>query len=449
MSRLPLAGVRIVDFTWAWAGPQATLLLGMLGAEIIKIESRARLDHTRLRSLMAGPTLASPDHSVIFAELNVNKLSLTLNLTHAEAAEIIKRLVKISDVVAENMRPGVLDRLGIGYEALRAVKPDIIMLSSSAVGNTGPERTYVGYAPTFAALGGIAHISGPPEGPPSPLSGAIDLRVGTTSAFAILAALYHRARTGQGQYIDLSSTETISAMIGDTFMEYAMNRRSPGRAGNRDRTMAPHNCYPCAEHDRWVTIAVATDDEWRALRTVIADPRLEDERFSDGYGRWLHQDELDQIIGEWTATRSPEEITQSPPGGRRGRHARPQRPLPGGGPPAPRARSHGVGGTPPQRPAADVRAALALLQDAGRHPPAGAAPGPAQPLRPARSPGHVGRGDPAARGRRSRLLAAPPQVGALLAAPTSEPRCNEPRLIHVYTVCVASSGCADASCSEN
>jgi benzylsuccinate CoA-transferase BbsF subunit len=311
VNKLPLAGIRIVDFTWAWAGPQATLLLGMLGAEIIKIESRARLDHTRLRSLMSGPTLASPDHSVIFAELNVNKLSLTLNLTHSESVEIIKRLVKVSDVVAENMRPGVLDRLGLGYEALRAVKPDIIMLSSSAVGNSGPERTYVGYAPTFAAMSGIAHITGPAEGPPTPLSGAIDLRVGTTSAFAILAALYHRARTGQGQYIDLSSTETISAMIGDTFLEYAMNRRSPARAGNRDRIIAPHNCYPCAEDDRWVTIAVATDEEWRALCGVIADPRLEDERFSDGYGRWQHQDELDQIIAEWTVSRSPQEITQT------------------------------------------------------------------------------------------------------------------------------------------
>jgi benzylsuccinate CoA-transferase BbsF subunit len=311
MSRLPLAGVRIVDFTWAWAGPQATLLLGMLGAEIIKIESRARLDHTRLRSLMAGPMLASPDHSVIFADFNVNKLSLTLNLTHAEAVDIVKRLVQISDVVAENMRPGVLTKLGLDYEALRAVKPDIVMLSSSAVGNTGPERTYVGYAPNFAAMSGISHITGPAEGPPTPLSGAIDLRVGTTSAFAILAALYYRARTGRGQYIDLSSTETISAMIGDMFLEYAMNGRSPGRAGNRDRTMAPHNCYPCAEDDRWVTIAVATEEEWRALRGVIADPRLEDERFADGYNRWLNQDELDQIIGEWTATRSPQEITKT------------------------------------------------------------------------------------------------------------------------------------------
>lgn len=311
MNGQPLAGIRIVDFTWAWAGPQATLLLGMLGAEIIRIESRARLDHTRVRSLMSGPTLASPDHSVIFGELNLNKLSVSLNLTKARAVEVVKSLVKLSDVVTENMRPGVLERLGLGYEALRAVKPDIIMLSSSAVGSSGPERTYVGYAPTFAALGGIAHISGQPEGPPTSLSGAIDLRVGTTSAFAVLAALYYRARTGQGQHIDLSSTEAICALIGDTFLEYAMNRRSPGRAGNRDRIMAPHNCYPCAGDDKWVTIAVATDEEWRALCTVIADPRLQDERSSDGYGRWQHQEELDQIIGEWTASRSPQEITQA------------------------------------------------------------------------------------------------------------------------------------------
>jgi len=311
MNRQPLAGIRIVDFTWAWAGPQATLLLGMLGAEIIKVESRARLDHTRLRSLMTGPTLTSPDHSVIFGDLNLNKLSLTLDLTKPTAVEIVKSLVKISDVVAENMRPGVLDRLGLSYEALRVVKPDIIMLSSSAVGSTGRERAYVGYAPTFAALGGITHITGQSEGPPMPLSGAVDLRVGTTSAFAILAALYHHARTGQGQYIDLSSTEAVCAMIGDTFLEYAMNRRSPGRAGNRDRIMAPHNCYPCAGDRKWITIAVATDDEWRALCGVVADPRLNDERFSDGYGRWHHQEELDQIIGEWTASRSPQEITQA------------------------------------------------------------------------------------------------------------------------------------------
>ena len=312
MTQAPLEGVRIVDFTWAWAGPQATVLLGFLGAEVIKVESRRRLDHTRMRSLMAGPTMAGPDHSTIFSDLNFNKLSLTLDLTQPKAAEIVKRLVSISDVVAQNMRPGVMDRLGLGYEDLRAVKPDIIMLSSSAVGATGPERSYVGYAPTFAAMGGIAHITGPADGPPQPLSGAVDLRVGTTSAFAILAALYHRRRTGRGQHIDLSSTEAISALIGHVFMDYAMNRRVPGRAGNHDQAMAPHNCYPCQGERKWVAIAVASDEEWRALCRVVGDGRLaEDPRFADAAGRHRYQEELDRLLGEWTRSRTPAEVTEA------------------------------------------------------------------------------------------------------------------------------------------
>jgi len=309
MTRRPLEGVRILDFTWAWAGPQATLLLSLLGAEVIKVESRRRLDHTRLRSLMTGPTMTSPDHSVIFNDLNIGKLSLTLNLSQPKAVEIAKRVAQISDVVTQNMRPGVMDRLGLGYDDLKAVKPDIIMLSSSAVGATGPERTYAGYAPTFAAMGGHAYITGHADGPPMPLSGAVDLRVGTTSAFAILAALYFRARTGKGQHIDLSSTEAVSALIGHTFMDYSMNGRVQTRAGNRDHTMAPHNSYPCLGENKWVTIAVAREDEWDALRRVAGDSRLEDERFADSVSRWQNQEDLDQIIGEWTSSRTQEEVT--------------------------------------------------------------------------------------------------------------------------------------------
>jgi benzylsuccinate CoA-transferase BbsF subunit len=312
MTQAPLEGIRIVDFTWAWAGPQATLLLGFLGAEVIKVESRRRLDHTRMRSLMAGPTMTGPDQSAIFSDLNSNKLSLSLDLTQPKAVEIIKRLVRISDVVAQNMRPGVMDRLGMGYEDLRAVKPDIIMLSSSAVGATGPERSYVGYAPTFAAMGGISHISGRADGSPQPLSGAVDLRVGTTSAFAVLAALYHRRRTGRGQHIDLSSTEAVSALIGHVFMDYTMNRRVPGRDGNHDQTMAPHNCYPCQGEKKWVAIAVASDEEWRALCRVVGDGRLaQDRRFADAAGRLRHQEELDRLLGEWTQSRSPAEVTEA------------------------------------------------------------------------------------------------------------------------------------------
>jgi benzylsuccinate CoA-transferase BbsF subunit len=211
----------------------------------------------------------------------------------------------------ENMRPGVMERLGMGYEALRQAKPDVIMLSSSAVGNTGPERSYVGYAPTFAALSGLTHITGHPDGPPMPLSGAVDLRVGTTSAFAILAALYYRQRTGKGQYIDLSSTEAVSALIGETFLEYSITGRPPTREGNRDAIMAPHNCYLCQGEKQWVSIAVTNDKEWRALCDVLDDERLTDERFGDAYGRWRNQEEIDAIISEWTQERSREEAAEA------------------------------------------------------------------------------------------------------------------------------------------
>lgn len=307
----PLAGVRVTDFTWAWAGPHGTLLLAMLGAEVIKIESRTRLDHSRMRSLMSGAVQGGPDHSPLFNDLNLNKLSLTLNLRKPEAREVVKRLVAQSDVVTQNMRPGVLARLGIGYEQLSAVKPDIIMLSSSAVGATGPEATYSGYAPTFASLGGAAALTGYPEGTPFPLSGSVDLRVGTTAAFAVLAALYHRNRTGEGQNIDLSSTEVMTAMMGEAFVGYSMTGRMPERMGNRHPSLAPHNCYRAAGEQQWVTIAVGSDPEWRALCRVIDDPALEDEGFAEERRRWENQDRLDAVIERWTRVREPDAIVEA------------------------------------------------------------------------------------------------------------------------------------------
>ncbi|MDI6858477.1 MAG: CoA transferase [Dehalococcoidia bacterium] len=309
--KAPLEGIRVVDFTWAWAGPQASLILALMGAEVIKVESRRRLDHSRLRSLVAGP-MVGPDSSFIFNTLNLNKLSVTLNLSQPRAVEIAKAIVKVSDVVMENMRPGVMDRLGLGYEALRQVKSDIIMLSSSAVGGTGPERSYTGYAPTFAAMGGLAYITGRPGGRPAPLMGSIDLRVGSTSAFAVLAALHYRKRTGKGQYIDLSSAEAVSALMGDVFLDYSMNRRVPPRMGNRSKFMAPHGCYRSKGENQWVSIAVGSDEEWRALCETIGDKRLkEDERFADCLSRWQNQDALDAVIGEWTSAHDQHEIVET------------------------------------------------------------------------------------------------------------------------------------------
>lgn len=306
-----LEGIRILDFTWAWAGPYGTQLLAFMGAEVIKVESRRRLDHTRVRSLMGGAFASGPDESPIFNDLNLNKLSVTLNLSHRKAVELAKGLVRISDVVAQNMRPGVMEKLGLGYDDLKAVKPDIIMLSSSAVGGTGPERFYTGYAPNFAALSGLAHISGHRHGPPLPLSGSVDNRVATTSAFAILAALYHRERTGEGQLIDLSSAEALSVLMGEVLLDYEMNGRSQERTGNLDPMMAPHNCYPCQD-GKWVTIAVGSEEEWQALLKAMGEPAWAcDQRFADAFLRRKNQEALDEFVSQWTQCRTPQEVTEA------------------------------------------------------------------------------------------------------------------------------------------
>ena len=303
----PLADVRVTDFTWAWAGPHGTALLSLLGAEVIKIESRTRLDHSRLRSLMGGAINADPDESTLFNHLNLGKLSLTLNLRTAEAREIARRLVAVSDVVVQNMRPGVLDRLGLGYEDLVAVKPDIIMLSSSAVGASGPERAYAGYAPTFAALSGAADLTGYPGQPPVPLSGSVDLRVGTTAALAVLAALYDRQQSGEGQNIDLSSTEVMSGMIGEAFLGYEMTGEVPARLGNGHESLAPHGCYRCRDDGSWVTIAVDGDDEWEALKAVVDNPILEAEDLASAPSRWHNQIRIDRVLEAWTRQRNAQQ----------------------------------------------------------------------------------------------------------------------------------------------
>ena len=302
-ARGPLAGIRVVDMTWAWAGPHGTQLLALLGAEVIKVESRARLDHSRLRSLMGGAVKSGPDESPIFNDLNLGKLSLTLDLRNDASRDLLRRLVAVSDVLVQNMRPGVLERLGLSYDELTQVRPDLVMLSSSAVGSMGPERAYAGYAPTFASLAGIADLTGYPDGPPQPLSGSVDLRVGTAGAFSVVAALYRRRQTGEGQHIDLSSTEVMSSMMGEAFMEHSMTGRVPGRSGNRHDVMAPHGCYACAGEDQWVSIAVGSDEEWTALKAALADPGLEGEAYAGPAERWRNQEALDPVIERWTRER--------------------------------------------------------------------------------------------------------------------------------------------------
>ena len=303
MSDGPLSGVRITEFTSAWAGPYATCLLGFLGAEVIKVESRQRLDHSRVTSFTTARTFTGPDESPVFDNLNMNKLSVCLNLSQPKAIALATRLIAKSDVVVENMRPGVMDRLGLGYPVAREARPEIIYLSSSACGQTGPDRGNVGYAPNFAGASGLSYVTGYPDWPPSQLSGAVDLRSATTAAFAIVAALLHRQRTGEGQSIDLASQEAIAVVNADALMDFTMNGRVRTRAGNRHDTMVPHNCYRCRGEDNWISIAVAEDDEWRALCGVLGRPELaQDERFATAAARRRNEAEVDRIVGEWTGT---------------------------------------------------------------------------------------------------------------------------------------------------
>ncbi len=291
--------------TWVWAGPCACMFLAMLGAEVIKVESRDRLDFFRRYVIWpladAEPTALSTDGSMMFLSANLNKLGVTLNFSKPEGKALLKQLVAVSDVVVENMRPGAMARMGFGYEDLQKVNPAIIMLSSSARGATGPESQYAGYAAVNHAIGGASYISGYPDGPPGYALGDVDLMNATTSAFAIVAALRYRDVTGEGQFIDYSQCEAVTSLIGEVLLEPQMTGHVPGRKGNSDDFMAPHNVYPCWGIDRWLAIAVTTDEEFRALCRVIGNPWLADDaRFATAAIRKQNELELDEIVAGWT-----------------------------------------------------------------------------------------------------------------------------------------------------
>lgn len=299
--RLPFQGVRVTDFSWLWAGAYATGLLAMMGAEVIKIESMASVDQTRKMTFTLGKAFEGVETSSVFNGINLHKMSIKLNLKKPRAVELAKRLVLISDAVAQNMRPGVMDSLGLGYDVLKQIKPDIIMLSSSAFGSVGPLRRYGGYAPLFTCYSGLAHLTGYSDRAPNPMTGSTDLMSAISSTFALIAALNYRQRTGRGQHVDVSSVESQAALTGDSLMEYLMNGRVQKRDGNRDRIMSPHNCYRCRGEDKWVSIAISNDQEWSAFCEAAGNPDwAADARFGDTYERWRNRDELDALVTEWT-----------------------------------------------------------------------------------------------------------------------------------------------------
>ena len=310
----PLAGYRVLDFGWVLAGAIPGMVLADMGAEVIKIETRQRLDYMRQGRPIIG-TERDPEQHPMFHNVNRGKLSVTLNTNHPEAVDLARRLAAHCDIVIENFSPGVMERLGLSYTDLKAVRDDIVMVSVSSNGQTGPLRDLRAYAPSIGAMAGLDSTLGYEGERPLGLKHAYaDIAGALHAVFAIVSALYRRRRTGLGQYIDLSMLKATAATLGAGLMEYEATGRVLGPMGNYDPTMAPYGNYPCQgqtpEDQRWVSIAVANDDEWRGLVEAMGSPAwAADERFASRYWRHQHRHELDTLMAEWTSGRDAWEIT--------------------------------------------------------------------------------------------------------------------------------------------
>jgi crotonobetainyl-CoA:carnitine CoA-transferase CaiB-like acyl-CoA transferase len=280
-------------------GPFCTHLLSQLGAECIKIESRTRPDAFRKPHAVYGRMTAAT-----FDQVSANKLSIRLNLKQPEAVGIAKKLVAVSDVAAESFRPGVMKRLGLGFDALREVKPDLVMLSLSSSGQNGPDSHFAGYAPLFGAWGGLGWMSGYTDGPPVEMRHVMDHSAGLHATVATIAALHQRRRTGQAQHVDLAAREVASAMIGDALVLASLGL-TPQRPGNADLAMAPSGVYATAKPDRWLTLAVRDDAQWQSLVRIIGGSA--DERFATVAARVAHRDEVDALVAKWLANRDADE----------------------------------------------------------------------------------------------------------------------------------------------
>ncbi|MBI2872171.1 MAG: CoA transferase [Chloroflexi bacterium] len=300
--------MRILDFTHWLAGPAATAHAAELGAQVIKVESIQHYDGARARGI-------GPDHhyeySPTYNHFNRNKLGITLNLQDPQGATIARQLVKISDVVIDNFPAGLMERFGLGYEALRALNPTIVLISMAAFGQVGPWRTYHSFASPMAQFAGLYELTGEPGGDTCNISiGGLDPVTGILGGFALMTALQYRQRTGKGIHIDYAQMEAATTLTGDVVADYSVNGRNQTRRGNAHPFAAPHGAYPCRESDTWVAIAVFSDDEFQGLcRAMGREELLHDRRFSTGPDRWSNRTELDALVAQWTAQHEPGEAT--------------------------------------------------------------------------------------------------------------------------------------------
>ena len=334
---LPLAGVTVLDLTMVWAGPYATKLLADMGATVIKVESPDRIDPIRMATIeifmLEAPDMSTRPYnrSAYFNEYNRNKLSLTINTVDPRGKAVIEDLVRRSDVLVENFRPGVLARLGLGDEDLDRLNPAIIRVSMPAYSATGAESRQVGYGPNIEEMSGLTRLNGYPDG--GPLKTGIsfaDPMAGIMAAAGSVLGLIRRHRGGVGSRIEVSQRDIVVSFLGEAIMDWAMNGTAPARTGNRSAVWAPQGCYRCAPlaadaqrrldvyhsagqgqaaAERWVTLSVRTDAEWAALCDAMGRADLAaDPRYATAAQRHGAHDDIDAAIGAWTATLSDAEV---------------------------------------------------------------------------------------------------------------------------------------------
>ena len=318
--QLPLAGIRILELSDIWAGPYCGCLLGDLGAEVIKIES---IQHVA-RGTAGIPTAGAPEYPdgdpgdhpwnrvANFNSVNRNKMGITLDLTSPSGVDAFGELASISDVVFSNYSFGIMDKFGLDYNSLCKIKPDLVVMFMPGFGNTGPYKRYRSMGMTIDALIGHSALRGYPDLDLSqlPIVHHPDAVGGVTAAFAICAALLYRARTGRGQFVDMSQAEAFMPHLGEIFLEYGMTGRVRSRQGNRNAAMAPCGCYACKGEDQWITIAVRDEQEWLGFCQAAEMEHLtDDKRFATLETRLENQDELDALITQWTSARSRYEVT--------------------------------------------------------------------------------------------------------------------------------------------
>ncbi len=298
--------MRVVDLGTFWAGPYCTMYLGALGADVIKVESIRRPDGFRFSGAVPEMGPDWYERGGVFAGTNLNKRDVTLDLTTDEGRELLSRLVADADVVLENFSARVVEAFGLDYDAVRAIKPDVVMVRMPGFGLVGPWRDYVGWAMVIEQATGMASVTGPPERPMHP-GGPADPIIGMHAAVAVQAALEHRDRTGQGQLIEVAQLETGANLAAELVVEWSAHQRTLPRRGNRDPHAAPQGVYPTAPEPTgptWVAITVADDAQWRALTNTIGRPDwAADPTLADAAGRRARHDELDAGLSAWVGAR--------------------------------------------------------------------------------------------------------------------------------------------------